>query len=543
LVVNDLSICYNIKNIPQESRMNNRQKQIDPDKVAIYIRWSTDDQSHGTTLEVQHDTCKHFVISQGWNYNESLLFVDDGYSGGTLDRPQMKILRKKVVDGEINCVVVFKIDRLSRSVLDTVTLVLDEWEDITYVKSAREPIDTTNPIGKQFFYMLISFAEWERNVIRDRTFSGKTKRAEHGKNPGFKPPYGYEVGDTPGTFKIVPDEAVVIKRIFEEYLDGLGMQKIAFNLNYDGIRFRDDKFWNDSTISHILQNELYTGRLIYGRISKNSKRKKNKDEKYWIKHDKPLSNINSQEIEPIIDEKTFMQVNEYRKSKNVFLSKVSGRIFSSPHLLTGLMKCKCGHALLGFKQRPKDNYAYYKCSGARMKGKLFCNASYIRQDIVDNKVVNFFKSTFSDDNLHSGVIDELMKQHDKNVSFIKKAINDCDLKKGNLQNEVNNIEKDYRSGKLTAIRFEKFMLKIETEINEIDNYTIDLKRELDILESKIIDKNKYDKLVNMLLKWNNALVSERKSLLRDWIDHIIVYKERDNEEIEIKVFYNWQKPH
>jgi hypothetical protein len=62
-------------------------KAIDPDRVAIYIRWSTDDQGDGTTLDVQMEGCRHYALSQGWNVTEDLIFIDDGYSGGSLDRP------------------------------------------------------------------------------------------------------------------------------------------------------------------------------------------------------------------------------------------------------------------------------------------------------------------------------------------------------------------------------------------------------------------------------------------------------------------------
>jgi site-specific DNA recombinase len=108
-----------------------REKGIDPDKVAIYIRWSTDDQSDGTTLEVQQEGCKHYLLSQGWVVNEDLIFVDDGWSGGNLERPAMTRMRTLVRAGKVDCVVVFKLDRLSRSVIDMVNLVLEEWDGQT----------------------------------------------------------------------------------------------------------------------------------------------------------------------------------------------------------------------------------------------------------------------------------------------------------------------------------------------------------------------------------------------------------------------------
>jgi site-specific DNA recombinase len=84
---------------------------VDPYKVALYIRWSTDEQGDGTTLEVQKENCEHYVLSQGWQVNPDLIFIDDGWSGGNLNRPAMTRMRKMIQDGKIDCVVVYKLDR------------------------------------------------------------------------------------------------------------------------------------------------------------------------------------------------------------------------------------------------------------------------------------------------------------------------------------------------------------------------------------------------------------------------------------------------
>ncbi|HWI66569.1 MAG TPA: recombinase family protein, partial [Symbiobacteriaceae bacterium] len=94
--------------------MISEQTVVDPTKVAIYIRWSTEDQGEGTTLEVQSETCRAYLVSQGWAVNPELIFIDDGYSGGSIERPAMARLRSAVAAGEVHCVVVYKLDRLSR---------------------------------------------------------------------------------------------------------------------------------------------------------------------------------------------------------------------------------------------------------------------------------------------------------------------------------------------------------------------------------------------------------------------------------------------
>ncbi|HWI65609.1 MAG TPA: recombinase family protein, partial [Symbiobacteriaceae bacterium] len=129
-------------------------KPVREDRVALYVRWSTDDQSEGTTLQVQLEGCRHFALSQGWTPQAELTFIDDGYSGATLDRPALRRLRDLVARGEIDCVIVFKVDRLSRNIVDAVDLVLGEWRDTCYFKSAREPIDSSTDLGRMIFSVL-----------------------------------------------------------------------------------------------------------------------------------------------------------------------------------------------------------------------------------------------------------------------------------------------------------------------------------------------------------------------------------------------------
>ncbi|HYG60927.1 MAG TPA: recombinase family protein, partial [Symbiobacteriaceae bacterium] len=236
--------------------------QVDPDRVAIYIRWSTEDQAEGTTLEVQREACTHYVLSQGWRVSHDLIFIDDGCSGGTLDRPALARLRHLVKEGRIQAVVVYRLDRLSRSVVDTVNLVLQEWDGLCHVKSAREPIDTASQAGRMFFYTLVSYAEWERAAIRERTSAGRLRRAAEGRWAAGRPPFGYQL-DAEHRLALHPEEAPVVARIFREYLAGKGSPAIAFELAREGAPFRG-RIWWAGAVKRVLENPVYCGELRYG---------------------------------------------------------------------------------------------------------------------------------------------------------------------------------------------------------------------------------------------------------------------------------------
>ncbi|HLN64352.1 MAG TPA: recombinase family protein [Symbiobacteriaceae bacterium] len=369
-----------------------RPREIDPEKVAVYIRWSTDDQGDGTTLEVQREGCRHYILSQGWAFADERVFVDEGCSGGNLDRPAMDALRAAVRAGQLDCVVVFKLDRLSRSVVDTVHLVLEEWDGRCHVKSAREPIDTATHAGKMFFYMLVSYAEWERAVIRERTFSGKLRRAEEGRNPGFRAPYGYSSAD--GRFAVEPAEAAVVQRIFAMYRQGAGVIAIAHRLNEEGQRFRQGRLWHESTVKKLLANPIYCGDLTYGRRTRNPNRGKREGEPYFLTQEPPV--VQRDAVPVIVSRAEWNAVQEARAARPGAGKGQSGRAFSSTHLLTGIARCACGGALVGYRAGGGNGALYYRCAAGRQKGPQACTSGYIRQDLVDAVVLAKLQAEFGD---------------------------------------------------------------------------------------------------------------------------------------------------
>ena len=100
--------------------------KVDPKRVAAYIRWSTEDQGEGHTLEVQREHCQRVFRENDWTWSESLVFVDAGFSGTVMDRPALTQLRKAVKSRLVDCVVVYRLDRLSRRTSDTLVLIQDE---------------------------------------------------------------------------------------------------------------------------------------------------------------------------------------------------------------------------------------------------------------------------------------------------------------------------------------------------------------------------------------------------------------------------------
>lgn len=357
---------------------------VTPSAPAVYVRWSTEEQGSGTTLEEQKQTCLGFLAERGWPVRQDLLFIDDGYSAGSLERPAMKKLRRAVHAGEVDAVVVYKLDRLTRNIVDAVELVLKEWEGrCALVSVTQSSIDTTNALGRQFFTLMASFAEFEREMIKDRTLSGKKRRAMQGRNPGFRPPYGYKIGETPGSIVIDEERASVVKRVFSMYLTGTPLLDIARRLNAEGVpQPGESRGWQDRTIRYMLQNPLYMGRLEYGKSSRNSPQKRSVVGRANTFHKAPRHAVVHQAVEPIVDPEVWHKAQKLMGER----SRKTGfncRAASSRYLLTGLLKCRCGYSMAGVETR--EGALYYRCRGGSAMG---CVATVVRCDVLDAAVVD-----------------------------------------------------------------------------------------------------------------------------------------------------------
>lgn len=366
--------------------MGTRESGSAPDHVAIYIRWSTDDQSDGTTLAVQLEGCRHYVLSQGWTLRDDLIFIDDGWSGGSLDRPALSRLRRLVREGQVDCVVVLKLDRLSRSVGDMVNLVLNEWDGLTHVRSAREPLDTATAMGRQFFYMLVSFAEWERSVIRERTAAGRRARAREGYKPSAIAPFGYRHGERTGSYAVEETEAPIVRRIFGWYARGLGARSIVCALNAEGIRFRGGAMWNERTVLYLLSNPVYTGKAVYGRLSRNPRRDRAGGGPFWLRNDDPTVVPHSPYIPALVDDSLFARAQQVKAQRR--RGGISGRAVASGHLVTGLARCRCGYSLYvkSTRNQKGQEFSYYACLGKKLKGPNWCRAGNIPRQVLERRV-------------------------------------------------------------------------------------------------------------------------------------------------------------
>ncbi len=209
-------------------------------RCAIYCRVSTDAQmdKEFNSLEAQRETCENYIASYGNEGWSSLpeQYSDAGISGATVHRPSLQRLLRDIEDGTVNVVVVYKYDRLSRSMLDFLKL-LDFFKrhGVSFV-SVSQRFDTSTPVGEMTLNMLLSFAQFERQMIAERTRDKVRAARRRGRWTGGRPVLGYDTAPEGGRLLINRAEADQVRAIFELYSEQPSVTGVVQELNRRGWR-------------------------------------------------------------------------------------------------------------------------------------------------------------------------------------------------------------------------------------------------------------------------------------------------------------------
>ena len=232
-------------------------------RAALYIRVSTLEQAQeGYSVGEQKERLIAYCKAQDWIIAD--IYVDGGYTGSNLKRPGIQKLITET--DKFDLVLVYKLDRLSRSQRDTLYLIdaVFRPNSVDFV-SMQESFDTSSPFGKAMIGLLAVFAQLEREQIKERTWMGRVARAKTGLyHGGGNIPIGYDYSD--GKLTINPYEAEQVRKIFEWYLSGLSLKAVTDRLQDEGYTNKYSSYSSWSSVRNILENETYTGKMRFGEI-------------------------------------------------------------------------------------------------------------------------------------------------------------------------------------------------------------------------------------------------------------------------------------
>lgn len=229
--------------------------------VIGYIRVSTKEQGQKHSLAIQKSHIQEFCRKDGWN-----LFgiVQDCESGTSMDRAGINELKNTLSIHEIDGVIVWKLDRLSRSLIDGKMFLSLLEEKGIFFKSLSEPlIDTTTPLGSMILNLLFTFAEFERELLRERINGGKKRAYEEGSRPHGRIPFGY-VKDASGKMAIDPYGATLVHNIYRLRKRKLSYRKILDTISDQLSESNNhNPFSSHASVAHILHNRAYLGEVKY----------------------------------------------------------------------------------------------------------------------------------------------------------------------------------------------------------------------------------------------------------------------------------------
>ena len=340
-------------------------------RVGIYLRRSTDDEHQPYSIEAQDDRLHSYVDSQpGWRI--ALRFADDA-SGANTDRKDLQRALTAARAGLIDVLLVYRVDRLSRNLRDTVTL-LEELEEAGVVfRSATEPFDTSTPMGRMLLQMLAMFAQFERETIIDRVIAGMERKAAKGLWKGGARPYGYQVNKEAQKLVIDKNESTIVRLIFDLYThDRLGTRAIANILNERGHRTTTGGLWAGHQVIRVLDHRVYLGELTFRAITVTGTH------------------------EPIIDPKTFDRAEQLLTVRAGDHSHRASN--SSDYHLTGRLRCpRCGRPLVGTRATGRNQtYRYYTCHSRSRYGNDRCDALRLDANSAEEGVLTALADLYRD---------------------------------------------------------------------------------------------------------------------------------------------------
>jgi site-specific DNA recombinase len=377
-------------------------------RCAVYTRKSTEEglNQEFNTLDAQRDAALAYIASQkaaGWVALPER-YDDGGYSGGSTDRPALKRLLADIEAGKVDAVVTYKLDRLSRSLLDFATLMANfEKHGVAFVSVTQQFASNTS-MGKLTLHILMSFAQFEREVIAERTRDKIAATRKRGIYSVGKPILGYDLVAAPPPFTgkrmvVNENEAAIVRELFQAYLEHKSLLKVVKLCEQRAWR---TKAWTASSgrvmggqpfakpeVSRLLRNVLYVGKVAHHQ------------------------HVYDGEHDAVVDADTFAAVQQQLK----IASKAGGSgQATNANPLRGLVRCKacsCAMTMSTVTRKGKKSstvHRYLVCSNASKRGRAACPSPSLPARDLEQFVLDQLKPMLTEDATLAGVVEEARQQ-------------------------------------------------------------------------------------------------------------------------------------
>lgn len=475
-------------------------------KVAIYIRVSTQEQaSGGYSISEQTERLTKYCEAHGWTIAE--IYTDPGFSGANTDRPALQKLFHDAKSGCFDTVLVYKLDRLSRSQKDTMYIIEDIFlkNNIDFI-SMNENFDTSTPFGRAMIGLLSVFAQLERDQIKERMIMGQIGRAKSGKWSGSsKPPVGYDYKN--GELIVNEYEAMQVRMVFDMFLNGLDGKAMTMHAILEYMRehytTRYSNWRNESSVGRMLRDPIYTGKITFsGKI-------------YPGIH------------EPIISQEMFdaVQIKYENYMKTFALAWNRSGYFERQSLLSGIIFCGiCGARYCATstvhtrKSGIKTRYRYYHCYSRGGKKEMrksdHCANKRYSVDELNQIVIREICSLAANPDGVNTLVRKSLPEKDNQDEIIKKRINEINAQTIRLLDlyQMGNIDLSVIQSRTNELKAEKERLEAELESQKAPTAQLKQEDAISILSTADV-------------VFQNGTISEQQDLIRSLIHKIVIFQE------------------
>ncbi len=486
-------------------------------RCAIYTRKSTEEglDQEFNSLDAQRESAEAYIASQkteGWRCLP-VRYDDGGYTGGNMERPAMQRLMDDVAAGKIDCVVVYKVDRLSRSLMDFARMMeAFQKHDVSFV-SVTQQFNTTHSMGRLTLNILFSFAQFEREIISERTRDKIAAARRKGKWSGGMPVLGYNVDPQGSKLNVNPVEAERVRAIFELYLEKQSLIQVAVELKERGWTTkqwttrkgneRGGGAFDKSNLHRMLTNVVYLGKVRY------------KEE------------VHEGEHEAIVPEDVWE-----RAGKSLRLNGRTGGMHIRNKfgaLLKGILYCgPCGHAMgHSFTKKSNNCYRYYICYTAQKQGWDACASKSLPAEQIEQFVVDQIKAIGRDPTLLPVTLDQAQQQDVERIEAVESEQSTVEREIKRLNSEIRRVAK----GEKPAAD----LVPLHEELGQAERRATDLQCELETLRGRIVSKEDLDTaLAAFDPVWDALSPKEQARVLRLLIRRV----EYDGEKGSVSITFH-----
>ena len=455
----------------------------------LYLRVSTEDQAReGFSLPEQKERLETFCKFKGYKIID--YYEDAGISAKTGNyRPEFERLKDDIKSKRINTIIALKLDRITRSIFDWEKLMTFLDENDAYIDCANDEVNTTNANGKMVSRLLMSVSQNEIERTSERTKVGLAGAIKQGHLPS-QAPLGYKHENK----KLVIDYSTkdIVVRIFEMYYNGSSYQTISNKLNEEQVLGKTN--WRDSTITAILENEVYKGDFVHGKRTK---------------HPTYYENV----VEPIVSKEMWKDC-QAQKKKN---SRAYQRTLT--YLFLQKIRCPRCNNLMGGKATKKKNgnvYYYYYCNDCKLN---------LKENVIEEYFENFINEIVEYDSVVNQFFLPMIKQKfDEPKELLEKELDKQNAKldrirkayiSGAFDLEEYNAEKKIVDEAISKIQSELNTTNITEELKFTPQYIL-LKRDIDFI-NKVKLKDEYKERTKT---WKDYTREEKSNLIMKYVDEI-----------------------